>query len=109
MYGVVHAECIWGSGCVYPSRPNPWCARILGTDPRWGFRREFVKGVFDYTYARGKRGGRGVQIYFALAPGLYEYWYPTSWKHEAREFLKVSDAGDVCEITREELIECLQK
>lgn len=47
-------------------------------------------------------------MYFVLAPGLYEFWYPTSWKHEAREFLRVNDEGEVYEISREEVMECLQ-
>lgn len=105
MYGVVRAELI--KGVVHPSRPNPWVARLAGLDARWGFQRQFIKAVYDYTYARGKRGGRGIYLYFAMPPGLYEVYYPTSWKHDRRYFARVDDNGDITEITRDEVMECL--
>lgn len=106
--GVVDAECIWGSGRTMTPRKNPWCARLLGIDERWGFRREFINGVFDWTHANGKRGGRGVRLYFVLRPGIYEFWYPVSWKHDSRDYLSVDIDGSVTKITKEEVIICLE-
>lgn len=106
MYAVWSAELINGSA-YRGRRPRPWAARLTGLDDRWGFAREFVKGVYDYTYAR-KSQSRGVYLYFALAPGLYELYRPISWKHEERYFARVDEQGELHKITREEVIECLK-
>ena len=108
MYGVIYAELIRGAGINFSPRPRPWAAHLIGLDTRWGFQRVFVKGVYDYTHARGKRGGRGIYIYFALAPGLYEVYYPISWRHERRYFVSVDPRGDIHEIPREKVVECLK-
>lgn len=105
MYGLIKAE--WIRGVGWASRPMPWVARLTGTDPHWGFQRQFIKAAFDYTYAR-KSGGRGIYLYFALPPGIYEVYYPTSWKRERRYFARVNEAGEVFEITCEEVFECLK-
>lgn len=107
MYGVWPAELINGSGALYPPRPRPWVARLTALDPRWGFVREFVKGVHDYTYAR-RTGSRGIMLYFALAPGYYEVYRAISWRHDERYFIQVDDNGDWRKISREEVIECLK-
>lgn len=104
MYGVWKGELINGSGYSMSPRPRPWVARITDFDPMFGLKREFVKGVYDYTHAR-KSGGRGIWVYFHLAPGHYEVFRAVSWKHEERYFINVDNAGDVQKITREEL-EC---
>lgn len=106
MHGVVSAEWIKGGG-RFASRPHPWVARLTGLDPRFTFQREFVKGVYDYTYARRSQS-RGVMVYFFLAPGLYDVFYPTSWKHERRYFIRVDEHGDIHEIEREKVIQCLK-
>src|SRR3990167_7011183 len=106
MYGVIKAE--WIRGVAWASRPKPWVARLLGLDPRWGFNRQFIKGVYDYSYVRTKNAGRGIYIYFALPPGFYEVYYPTSWKRERHYFVRVDETGQVREIERDEIIECLK-
>lgn len=106
MYGVISARCIVATG-EFPSRPRPWCARLSGLDAKYGFKRDFVRGTYDYS--RATRKGKNVYVYFALAPGLYEFYRPVSWKHESREFLRVDDNGDVHYIEREEVVSCLTK
>jgi hypothetical protein len=106
MYSVLSAEYIKGS--AWASRPKPWVARLTALDTRWGFTREFIKGVSDYTHVNGKRGGRGIYIYFAMPPGVYEVYYPISWKHDRRYFARVDEKGNITEITRDEVIECLK-
>jgi hypothetical protein len=106
VYAVHRAEWIKGAG-RFASRPHPWVARINGLDPTYGFAREFIKGVYDYTYAR-KSQSRGVFVYFALAPGFYELCYHVSWKRQERYFISVDENGDMQRIYREELLECLK-
>lgn len=105
MYGVIRAELIRGT--AWAARPRPWVARLRGLDPRWGFQREFVRGVFDYTYARGKYGGRGIYVYWSLAPGCYEVYRPISWRSEERFFIRVANDGEWHKIPREEVERCL--
>lgn len=93
-------------GVSLASRPRPWVARLTGLDARWGFQRAFVQGVPDYTHAA--KSGRGTVLYFALAPGLYEYYKPTSWKHDERGFMRVDEAGELHPMTQKEVIDCLK-
>lgn len=104
MYGVIRAE--WIRGVAWASRPRPWVARLTGLDDRWCFCREFVSGVYDYTYAR-RSGGRGIYLYFALAPGYYEVYRPISWRSDQRFFCHVTEDGDWHEVSREEVVACL--
>jgi hypothetical protein len=106
MYGVIGIRLIIGS-VRWPSRPRPWVARLGGLDDRFGFARTFIKGVYDYTYAtRGT--GKNTYLYFALPPGLYEVYWPTSWKHEYRGFRRVDECGNVHDMTEQEVLECLK-
>ncbi len=105
MYGVIALEWIKGSGRFTP-RPLPWVARLTGFDKQFVFARQFVRATYDYTYAR-KSGGRGIYLYFALPPGVYEVFEVLSWKHDQRYFVEVSGDGAVHERTLEETIECL--
>jgi len=86
-------------------RHRPWVARIQGTDDRWDFKREFVQGPRDYTYA-DKLGERGIYEYFYLQPGLYEINDPIALGESRRYFARVND-DSLTEINREELLECL--
>lgn len=102
MHGLWKAEILRGSS-RWPGRPLPWVARIDGTDPRWGFRREFVRGVHDYTYGE-EHHSRGVWLYFFLPPGLYEVYRPVSWKHEERYFVRVDGQGNLHRIRRQDVV-----
>ena len=37
---------------------RPWVARITGTDPKYGLKREFVNSVRDYSGANIDQAGR---------------------------------------------------
>lgn len=105
MYGVISAELI--NGAAWASRPRPWVAHLTGLDEQFGFKREFIKGVYDYTHAR-KSGGRGIYVYWSLSPGLYEVYRPVSWKREERFFVRVDENGELCRLDRSEVMECLK-
>lgn len=101
---------MYGSLVLHPiigvrlaSRPWPWCARILEKDERWGFKREFITPIYDYTLAA--KSGRGLRLYYSLPPGYYEVYTPISWKHEERYFIRVDEAGTINRISKEEITE----
>ncbi len=106
MYGVIGIRLIIATGGTFASRPRPWVARITALHERFGFTREFLRPVYDYTYATKK--GKNTYVYFHMAPGLYELFYPVSWQHDERYFARVDDNGDLHKISREEVAECLK-
>lgn len=83
----------------YDKKPA-WLARITGVTAG-GLRREFVKGVKDYTDANGV-GSRGVWQHFALDNGVYEVHERLTWGKTHRYFMRVCD-GVITEIKREEV------
>lgn len=79
----------------------PWVAEIQGIDPTYGFQREFLKCMKDYSGANSK-GSRGVIYTFVLYPGvLYEVSCKTSWFGSRRYFCTLVD-GSPKEMTREQ-------
>lgn len=90
------------------ARPTlrPWVARLTGLDNRYGFVREFVRGVKDYEQATGM-GARGIYEYIVLSPGLYEVNERVSWQRARRYFIRVTDDAEIVEIAREEVVGCL--
>lgn len=86
---------------------RPWIARLTGLDPRFGYRREFVRPA-GKDYSEGNSiGSRGVYAYYLLDPGLYEVSARLSWKRRRRYFLRVDEAGNKQEIDEEEVRRCL--
>jgi len=71
-------------------RHVPWIAKIIGVRPDGFLRREFVEGQRDYRDANSV-GSRGIYIYYALQPGIYEINSPETWKRVDRYFLRVID------------------
>lgn len=72
-----------------------WVARITGTDPKFGLKREFVNGIVDKTRANSC-GSRGVHVVYNLPDGIYEVQGGQSWAaRERRRFVRV--AGDEME------------
>lgn len=69
---------------------DPWVARITGLDNKFGFCREFVNGEKDYSLANSV-GSRGVYLYFALSPGIYEVFEKLAWKQHRRFFIRVEN------------------
>lgn len=107
-------ENLWASWCgeryssSYYGGRQPWVARLTGIDERWGFKREFIQGIYDYSHGK-RHHTRGVFIYWALPPGLYEFSRPKSWKHHERFFGRVTETGQIVQMSREEMIECLKE
>lgn len=84
-------ECIPGSGDALLGRAPSlgWCAEITGTDPKFRFRREFVRPMSDHSESSGN-GNRGVLRCFLLKEGsVYEVFERLSWKMSRRYFCRV--------------------
>jgi hypothetical protein len=88
-------------------RFRPWVARLRGLDEKYGFAREFVVGMRDYSLANSI-GSRGVYEYFALEDGIYEVNECVKLGHSRRYFIRV-ESTQIIEISREEVEECLLK
>jgi len=69
---------------------RPWVALIQGRDPKYGFAREFLTGVRDYSRANSV-GSRGIVTVWTLGDGLYEISLPQSWSRTERFFARVVD------------------
>jgi hypothetical protein len=100
-----------GAGSRYQSymgrnTSKPWVARLRGLSEEYGFDREFVHGQWDYSKASGT-GARGIFVYYALKPGIYEVNERVSWKHVDRYFIRVTEGAEVERISREEVLQCL--
>jgi len=86
---------------------RPWVARITGFHNQYGFVREFVTGMRDYTHANSI-GSRGIYEYFALSPGIYEVNECVKLGKNRRYFIRVQDAT-ITEIDRDEVLQCLSE
>ena len=93
------------AGYLGRNKSKPWVARLIGLDEKFTFAREFVCGYTDYSRASGT-GARGIYKLYTLDDGLYEVNERISWKHVKRYFVRARD-GQIEQITREEVIECL--
>jgi hypothetical protein len=77
--------------------PKPWVAAILGTDPKYGLQREFVRPMTDWANARRAWSGNiyGRESRFLLRDGgLYEVCRlrgRSSRRHLTREFVAVEE------------------
>ena len=98
---------VW-KGEIFKSRGGrrPWVARLTGLDARFGFRRDFLKGIRDYSFGK-EHHTRGVYLYFFLPPGLYETQRPISWKYNERQFIRVDNQGEIHEISKDEVVRWL--
>lgn len=85
---------------------KPWVAKITGLSDKFGFQREFVKGVADYSQSSGN-GNRGVNFRFVIEEGpIYERFYKRSWKSSEREFFKFCEGNEKI-LSKDEVLECL--
>jgi hypothetical protein len=88
------------------SRPW-WVARITGASSRRGWHYEYLQASVDYTNANSV-GTRGVMLYFILESGqVYHVQHTPTWGRTAQYFCRVTEAGDIEEISREEVLEWL--
>ena len=84
---------------------RPWVAEITGTDPKYGLRRAFLHANTSYKHANGA-GSRGTKLWFVLESGrYYEIREQTSWRSSERYFCKVSAAGNVVRVIKQEVVE----
>lgn len=91
-----------------PSR-KPWVAKIAGTDLKFCYTREFIRGKIQRLKSNGT-GSRGIEIWFLLESGfIYQARHFTSWKSEEKFFCKVTEDGDIERISKEEVDEWLRK
>jgi hypothetical protein len=65
-----------------------------------------VNATLDYTYAN--KSGTNVYLRFFLAPGVYEICHYPTRRQRRRFFAKTTDTGELIEITRDEVLECLK-
>lgn len=84
---------------------RPWVARLTGLDDRYGFKREFLTGMRDWSLANST-GSRGVYEYFALTPGIYEINECIKLGVSRRYFVR-ADETIYHEISRYEVCQCL--
>jgi len=105
MHASWHGEIF--AGKHYAVHKRPWVSRLVGTHPSGELQREFLPGLHDYSHGKAHHS-RGVYLYFAVPPGVYEFFRPVSWRRDERFFGRVDDDGTIEELTREEAIECLR-
>ena len=90
-----------------PENRAPWVARILGPDPRYGLKREFVRG--DKWFGEASANwNRGVYLHYDLADGIYEVHELVSWQRARRYFIRVA-ADESTEMTKEEVLRWASK
>ncbi|WP_256846893.1 hypothetical protein [Paenibacillus sp. Pae108] len=105
--GSIYGKTMFGNEDKNPFR-RPWVADITGNDPKYKFKRSFLRGRKDYSEAN-KKGSRGVYYYYELDPGrVYEINELTSSKNTRRFFARVAD-GQLIEIDEMEVKSCLNE
>lgn len=80
---------------------RPWVARIVGRDEHYGYARQFITGMRDYTDAN-PIGSRGIFEYFALTDGVYEVNETMALGRARRHFIRVNE-GAIAEISKEKV------
>lgn len=82
-------------------KPDYWVAMIVGTDPKFGYSRQFLKAKKDYKKSNNK-GSRGIFLWFILESGyVYEVSAPKNWKRKERYFCTVTDDGEIQKVDKE--------
>lgn len=97
----------WKKSCSLPEilstgqKKRCWVARITGYDPKYGYKREFVRGQVEYAESNSV-GSRGVFIYYFLDPGVYQVNAPVSWRNDERYFI-LSEHGKIKKISEADM------
>lgn len=86
---------------------QPWVARLRGLSKKYDFDREFMQAQRDYTEA-SSTGNRGIWLYYALRPGIYEINERMSWGRRERYFLRVINDESAERISKEEVLQCFK-
>lgn len=86
----------------------PWVAEITGLNRDGYFMRNFIKGDVDYSRANSV-GSRGVHRYYHLRSGrVYEVAARPSWKRTVQYFCRVTETGEIVEVTRQQVLDLFQ-
>ena len=89
----------YGDDC----KAEVWVAEIVGFDPKYKYRRSFLRPRMDFSKANSKLS-RGVMKWYVLDSGrTYEVSQRTSWKHLHRYFCFVDVDGNIVKIDKEEV------
>jgi hypothetical protein len=87
---------------------RPYVAEITGPDPKYKWKREFLRGDKDYSQANSK-GSRGVYMHYILEPGrVYEVRCRPSWGRVERYYCQVVE-GELHNVTPDEIPELLEQ
>lgn len=105
MYASWHGEIFAGKS--FEVHKRPWVSRLTGLWPNGQIKRQFMRGLHDYTHGQAHHS-RGVYLYFTLPPGLYEFFRPVSWRRDERFWGRVTEQGEIEAMTREEIMQCLK-
>jgi len=95
---------ITGLGCNLFSVPSrSWCAKITDLDPKYKWKREFLKGMKDYSNSNSK-GSRGVTSTYILDEwNVYEVKRSVSWGNSERFFCIVNKDGMIEKISEDQV------
>lgn len=87
---------------------QPWVAEIIGTDPRYKFKRLFLPKKVDYRESY-KNGDRGVFYYYELSEDkIYEVNEFVSKRQLERYYCRIENK-QVVRLSEKEVIECLKR
>lgn len=87
---------------------RPWVAEIVGKDPVYKLKREFIPANCSRKHTNGAHS-RGVELWFVLESGkLYEVKAPLSWRNSERYFCTVTSKGEIIRVTEKTVEEWLK-
>lgn len=82
-----------------------WVAKITGTDPKWGLKREFVQKDTEYDNS-SKTTWYHFTAYLTES-GIYEFREENNYK-TMHYFFELTDSGEEVKLTKEEVLERLE-
>lgn len=88
----------WANHC------KDYIAEIIGTDPKFTFRREFIR-PFSRNWSRSGKGGN--TDFIVDKPGIYEIQEPSTGVYggeEARRYFRLNESGEVVKLSKDEVL-----
>lgn len=77
---------------------KPWVAEITGTDDKFGFQRQFLRGNVQRKRS-SSTGNRGSELWFTIESNhIYQVQYFASWRDKRRYFVTVTDDGEIVKV-----------
>lgn len=103
MYASICDDIAPGLGTsLFSMPPSAWVAEITGADPKYKFKREFLRFKKDYSRANSV-GSRGVYANYILESGkIYDIK-----EHKDRYYCTVTDNGNIVRLSEDEVKEWL--